>query len=281
MSIEQRLFRTPDSHLGGEKPRQEISQRLWLANEAGLKFVVKEIKIIGRENIKEIPPGAKVVIMTTHLTDLDISVAIHAVAREMDVAVTNQSTHHQFFGQQGEMPTNIGIRIAGKDNFIPIDYHKDEKGDKAPKAFNPENFESAAEAMEKGKSVIVAAHNPSKEPLQNLDEVRGGYGGVYLAELTDAYILPLTVTMDKAVGMNNNILKTIKERPTASAVIGKPFKLEKIEGIEHFSELAKKREDGEKLTEEEHLEFSRLADALRERSALVIKIMSEQLPVHA
>ncbi len=257
--------------------KKEIPQRLWLANEVNLKLAVKEVHITGKENIKEIPPGAKVVIMTTHLTDLDIPVAIHAVARELDVAVTNLSTHHQFFGQQGEMPTNIGMRIAGTDNFIPIDYHKNEKGQKAPKAFNPENFEVAKESMEKGKSIIVAAHNPSNEALQNLDGVKGGYGGVYLAELADAYILPLTVTMDKAVGMYNDTLKTVKERPSASTTIGKPFKLEKIEGIENFSELTKKRESGERLTDEERVEFSRLADALRERSAFVIKLMSEQI----
>ncbi len=259
------------------KNRKEVPQRLWLANEANLTFAVKKVKVTGKENIQEIPPGAKIVIITTHLTDLDIPVAIHAVARDLDVSVTNLSTHHKFFGKQGEMPTNIGIRIAGKDNFIPIDYHKDEEGKKSPKAFNPENFEPAVEAMENGKSIIVAAHNPSKEPLQNLDSVRGGYGGVYLAELTDAYILPLTVTLDKAVGMYNDTLKTVKERPSASAVNGKPFKLEKIEGIEHFSELTKKRKSGEGLNEEERKEFSRLADALRKRSQEVIERLYAQL----
>jgi hypothetical protein len=257
------------------KPRKGSSERFILANKANLEFAIKNLTVKGKENINKIPEGAKVVAMTTHLTDLDIPASIEAVARELDLAVMNLSTHHQFWGKQGEIPTNIGIRIAGKDNFIPIDYHKDDTGRKSPKAFNPENFDPAVNALEDGKSVMVAAHSPSKEPLQNLDGVKGGYGGVYLAMLTDAYILPITVKLDRAVGMYGETLKTIKERPNASVVIGQPFKFEKIEGIEHFAELVKK--GGKNLTEEERKEFSGLTDALRKKSQEVMRILSEQL----
>jgi hypothetical protein len=253
------------------------SERFMLANKANLEFAIKSINVKGKENIDSISKGAKVIVITTHLTDLDIPVAIEAVGHELDLAVMNLSTHHKFWGKQGEISTNIGIRIAGKENFIPIDYHKNESGQKSPEAFNPENFTSAVETLEKGKSVMIAAHNPSKEPLQDLNGVKGGYGGVYLALLTDSYILPTTVILDKATGMYGETLKTIKEKPNASVVIGKPFKLGKIEGIEHFAEITKKRENGEKLTEEERKEFLRLANVLREKSQEVIRLMSEQL----
>jgi len=257
------------------KPRKGSSERFILANKANLEFAIKNLTVKGKENINKIPEGAKVVAVTTHLTDLDIPASIEAVARELDLAVMNLSTHHQFWGKQGEIPTNIGIRIAGKDNFIPIDYHKDDTGRKSPKAFNPENFDPAVKALKDGKSVMVAAHNPSTEPLQNLDGVKGGYGGVYLAMLTDAYILPITVKLDRVVGMYGETLKTIRERPNASVAIGKPFKFEKIEGIEHLSELVKK--SGKDLTEEERNEFQRLIGILREKSQELIKLMSEQL----
>jgi hypothetical protein len=255
------------------KSKEKISQRLWIANEASLRLAVKEIKVTGKENIKEIPEGAKVVIMTTHLNDLSVPAAIHAVAQDLDVVVLNESTHHKFGGDQGEIPMNIGMRVAGKDNFLPIDFHKDESGKKSPGAFNPENFTPAVEALDKGRSVMIAAHNPSEGPMKNLDGVKGGYGGVYLASLTDAYILPITTTLSRNVMDGYNL----KGRPDASVIVGKPFKLERIEGIEHFAEITKKRENGEKITEEERQEFLRLANALRERSALVIKLMSEQL----
>ena len=143
-----------------------------------------------------------------------------------------------------------------------------------------ENFEPAEKALTEGKDILIAAHNPSQEPVQNLDNIKGGYGGVYLAEVTDAYILPITVVLDKATGMYEpslKILKNLTDKPNASVAIGKPFKLEKIDGIEHFSEINEKRKNGIKLTEEERIEFSRLADALREKSQEVMKKMSEQL----
>lgn len=264
-----------------KKNRQEVSQRLWLANEAALKFAVKDIELKGKENIKAIPPGAKVVIMTTHLTDLDVLLAIHAVARDLNVAVMNESVHHNFFGEQGEFTTSLGLRVAGKNSFIPIDFKKTASGAKAPKAFNPENFEPAAKAVEEGKAVLIAAHNPSQKPLQNLDNVRGGYGGVYLSLLTDAYILPVTVVLDRATGMYVPALEKIKkmkeDRPNASVVIGKPFKLEKVPEIKRFGELTKKRKTGSELTDEERTEFSKLADVLREKSEEIISRMSDQI----
>jgi hypothetical protein len=262
---------------GITKENQKVSQRLWRANEVNLRLAVGNIEVAGKENIKGIPPGAKVVIITTHLTDLDVPLAIHAVARDLDIAVMNLSIHHQFFGKQGEAVTNIGVRLAGKENFIPLDYHRDESGEKSPTAFNPENFEPAIKTLEGGKGILIAAHNPSREPLQNLENVKGGYGGVYLAELADAYILPITVLLDRAAGMQANMLKTVMHKPNASVSIGKPFKLEKIDGIERIANIMKKRRDGEKLSEEEIKEFSRLTNALREQSQAVIKQLSEQL----
>lgn len=266
-----------ENNVHGQKIRKEIPKRLWLANEVNLRLAVSNVEVAGKENIKRIPEGAKVVIMTTHLTDLDIPVSIHAVGKDLDVVVTNQSTHHKLSGPQSEAITNIGLHIAGKKNFIPIDYYKDKTGKKSPKAFNPDNFEPAVSALKEGKAVMIAAHNPSQETGEKLDDIKGSYGGVYLALLSDAYILPVTVALDRAGGMYEpSLLKTYKklDRPNATAFIGQPFKLERVGGIERFSELAKK--SGNKLNEEERIEFSKLADILREKSREVLKRMSEQ-----
>lgn len=265
--------------------KKEIPQRLWLANEAMIKLAVGNIEISGKENINKIPPGAKIVVMGTHLSDIDMPIIIHSIAKDLDVVVANMSVHHKMFGDQSEASTNIGMRIAGKDNFLPLDFkinHKvDEKGnkydDKSAKPFNPENFKPMIEVMEKGKAVLIAAHNPSEKPAKNLDGVKEGYGGVYLAELVDAYILPVTVILDKDAGMHGDELNTLKEKPNATVSIGEPFKLEKVEGIEHFSEFTKKRENGEILNNEEMTNFSRLAGGLRDRSKEVIKKMSDQI----
>ncbi len=269
-----------ENNISNTKPKEKVSQRLWLTNELGMKVWFKSITVEGKENIKAIPEGAKVVIMPTHLTDLDVTLAIHAVARELNVSVMNVSIHHKFWGPQGEKGTNLSLHIAGKKNFLPIDFINRESGDKDPKMFNPENFERAAKDMEAGKGIIISVHRGKQEALEDLDDVRGGYGGVYLASLApNTYILPITVKLDKPSGMYADPMKTLKNRPNASVLIGKPFQLEKTEGMEHLSEIDKKRKEGKELTKEDREEFSRLADALREKSKGVMKRMSEQLAI--
>lgn len=260
--------------------KREGSMRLWLANEAMIKLALGEIKIEGKENINKIPLDANIVVMSTHLTDLDIPIVIHSIARYLDIAVTNMSVHHKFFGKEGEPSTNIGMRIAGKDNFIPLDFKKDEKGpgNKSAEPFNPNNFETAAESIDKGKTILIAAHKPLPEAKNSLENVKGGYGGVYLSQLREnTYILPITVVLDQAVGMHGKELDTLKKKPNAKVVIGEPFKPEKIKGIERFSILTKKRESGEILNNEEMAEFFTLSHALRNQSQEIIQKMSKQI----
>jgi 1-acyl-sn-glycerol-3-phosphate acyltransferase len=257
-----------------QSPEKKGPSRFWLANEAMvIKTLVGKIETSGEENIKKLPPGAKVVVLTTHLTDLDMPIVIHAVGKDLDMVEMDMSTHHKMFGKQGEAITNIGLHLAGKNKFLPIDYTKDASGKKSPRAFNPENFSPAVEAIDKGKAVMIAAHNPSLKPEKNLDNVKGGYGGVYLAELANAYILPVTVVLDKEAGMYGEQTKALKEKPNASVVIGEPFQLEKIDGLEHLSELTKKKDWNDKDFEE----FSKLNKALSERSQSIIDKMSKQV----
>lgn len=258
-------------------PKKEVSTRLWMANEVMMKMAVGKIKVSGLDNLKSIPPDTKTIILTTHLTDLDVPIAIHATADKMNITTMNMSVHHSPFGKQGEFSTYAGMQIAGKDNFLPIDYKKGDDGKKISKPFNPDNFEPAVKAMSEGRTILMAAHNPSEKPIQNLDEVKGGYGGVYLAALTGAYIFPVTVTLDRASGMHGDTIKTMKEKPNSEVIIGEPFKIEKIDGIENLSKLTKKREDGIILNEEEISEFLRITKALREQSQIVIEKMSNQM----
>jgi 1-acyl-sn-glycerol-3-phosphate acyltransferase len=249
------------------------NKKWWLLNEASMKLMVGKIEVSGKENINKIPPNAKVIVMTTHLTDLDMPIVVHAVAKDLDIVEMDMSPHHKLFGKQSEFGTNIGMRAIGMKNFLPIDYDKDDSGKKTSKTFNPDNFDPAVEIMEKGKAILIAAHNPLTESAKNLDNVKGGYGGVYLAGLTGAYILPITVVLDKDAGIYGDGINTLKKKPNASVVIGEPFQFEKIDGIENLSKLIKNRD----WRDEDFEEFSRLNKILNEKSKFVIKKMSEQL----
>ena len=117
--------------------RPAISKRLLMAIEAHVKLATGEIRTHGDEHLKEIPADKKVIIATTHISDLDVPIATLKLGKYFDIAITNQSLHHFFLG---EPRTNIGIRIAGRENFIPIDTKKI-KGQKRGE-FNPRNFEN-------------------------------------------------------------------------------------------------------------------------------------------
>jgi len=256
----------------------QTKQKLWggyrlrLALEAHIKPVTGEIRISGEEHIKEIPPYKKVIIVTTHISDLDVPIAASKLSKYFNIAITNESISHSLLGEPG---TNVGMRIAGKENFIPIDYKKVEG--KKQGAFNPENFKPMKEALDKGKVIIIAGHNPT----QKWRLPKGGYGAAYLSDVTDnAVILPVTVNIesDEPVGMADTFLKNIRQKPNVSIYISKPIELEKIPGIEDMANIMKKRENGEKLTREERKRFSEVKKALQNQSDKIMKQIAANQP---
>lgn len=252
--------------------RKATPKRLMMAIETMLKTQVKDILINGMEHLSEVPKDKKIIVAVSHITDIDVLLAIKALGNDFDLAVANPSFHHKF---SEEWPTNIGLRIAGKDNFFPIDFKKNGE-EKKPSAFNPENFEPMQKAMEGGKSMAIAAHSPSHAGRLE----KGGYAAVYLSALTDAIIIPVGINLksEKPVGMYENPLETLKKRPDAEINIGIPFNLEKIEGIEDLAAISSKRKRGEKLTEVDVDRFSDLAKQLRKQSDLLMKKISELVP---
>ena len=252
-----------------ERKRKHSPKRLMLAVEAHLIPFLSNIKVLGKEHLKEIPPDKKVVFAVTHLSDLDIALAIRTLGNDFDLGISNVSYHHNFF----EDPSgNMAITIGGKENFFPIDYAP---GSKA-KPFNPDNFEPMAEAMEKGKEMIVAAHNPAKGNKLT----KGGVGAVYLAQLADAVVLPVAIDTksEHPQLFGENTWKNIKERPNVDVKIGEPINFEHIEGIERFKEIFDKRERKEKLTPEDIAEFSTLSAALKTESEQVMESLASMLP---
>jgi hypothetical protein len=252
--------------------RHTTSKRLLMAIEADVKLATGEIQTYGEEHLKEIPPDKKVIIATTHISDLDVPIATLKLGKYFDIAITNQSIQHFFLR---EPSTNIGIRIAGRENFIPIDTKKIEG--KKQGEFNPQNFAPMRDALEKGKAIIIAAHNPTRKWKLS----KGGYGAAYLTAISEnVVILPVVVNIesDEPLGMAETILKNIVKRPDASVYIQKPIELETINGIEDFERILGKRRRGEKLTKKERLRFSELKTALEKRSDQIMQALASGLP---
>lgn len=262
------------------KEREKVTPlRLRLAIKALVEMSTKKVEVIGKDNLNKIPNGKKVIIAASHCSDLDVNIIFSELANNFDIAITNQSIHHEF-GK--ELSTNIGLMAAGKDNFLPIKVEKvkNKNGKEVKKSyFNPDDFPLMEKKMDEGKTILMAAHNPS----DNGELARGGYGIPYLSSLNkdDVVILPVAVNLKSAegVGMHNDFTKTMANRPEAEVIIGKPFQLEKIKGIENAPIIMKKGKHGEgKRTGEEVKEFNELADKLREQSNRMMEKIADLLP---
>src|SRR5581483_7642846 len=104
-----------------KKERKGSPKRLMLAIEGLLKTTSGKVEVSGRENLAEIPHDRNIIVVTSHISDIDIPLSVKALGNDLDLAIVNESVHHSF---RQEANTNIGLHIAGKDNFIPLDFHK-------------------------------------------------------------------------------------------------------------------------------------------------------------
>lgn len=250
---------TPEEYKNFRAPK-ETSKRLLNSIESMLKIQVKEIKVNGREHLKEIPEGKKVIVVTTHVTDLDIPVTIKTLGKDFDFVVTHESVQDDI---KKDPKAYLVNQIAGQDNFLPVEYKKIDG--KKVAGFNPDDYENIKDVLGAGeKTVIFSAHNPSH---QNKLE-KGGYGAVYLAQLTpDSILLPVSVNITKAGMVRSNAEVTISE----------PIIPSSIEGVEHFSEIFEKRSNGQKLTKDDIEEFSRIKNELQDQTNEIMHVLAANI----
>ena len=252
--------------------KKETSARFLAGIDVHVGTSLGKIEVTGKENIDEIPPGAKVVIVVTHISDLDLPVAIKTLGHDFDIVVTAQSTNFNFL----EDPVGYTVtKIAGAENFLPVDYAKVNGGKRAE--FNPDNFDSMNKALEEGKEIVIAAHNPTKDgKLGN-----GSVGPIYLAQISGAIILPVSVNLKtaEALGIDGeNKIKTMLKKPDTEVYIGKPIKLDQLEGVDEIKKIMNKRAQGEKISNEERSKFRVIVSELREQSDVVMNELAGMLP---
>jgi len=252
--------------------RKGSSLRLSVALESVMKFATSKIEVKGREHISEIPKGKKVIIVCSHISDMDMGIAAYALRDDFDLLITHQSVQTLL----EEPGISLGMKIAGKENFMPIDWLRFEGGKQGK--FNPDNFIKLKKYLEEsGKTPIIAAHNPSKRWQLK----KGGYAAVMLAQLQgDAVILPIAIDVksEEPVGMAESRLKTLKKKPEVEVSIGKPFELPQIEGIKELKPIFDKMKQNMPLSDEERKKFSELHQSLRDSSDMIMERLAEYLP---
>lgn len=256
---------------------RETSRRLKRSIKTGLGFIIENpnmIPLIGKEFLKEIPPNKKLIIATTHLSDADVAVAAYALSDNFDITIVHHSTHDN---PSEDAWSWVGAAIAGRKNFLSVKSRKEEG--KVIADFAPEDFEPMRDALGNGKAIIIAAHNPTYD--WKLSD-KGGLGAIYLAQLSDALILPVSVNIESEaksgslVDMRKAVSKN-KRKSKAKVSIGQPINLEKV-NVQKMTEILKKRKEGSSLSHQERREFTEIATKLRDQSSIVMRTLAAMLP---
>jgi hypothetical protein len=277
------VFNAPQRSSGPEAITSEGKLATTLADRS-LEVISElfKLEVEGAENLREIPPGKHILFLTTHLSDIDMPIAIAGLAKEnvRNLKLAELSTHFDFL----KNPTAYLGRLAGGANSLPVSHTLNFRGEHT--VFNPEDFPPMKDVMLAGDHMVMAAYfnlkKTYKEKKWELPE-KGGNGGVYLAQITpDTVIVPVAVDIQtpEPIAMGGpNPAELIKYHNAPARVrIGKPLEPHPISGVEKFAGLLEKFKKNTRLTDEERNEFTRIHRALREESDRVMHSLSDMLP---
>ena len=271
---------TPDSKAETAQESETVEPTVLAERVRKMVSTLFRLETSGLENLAELPPGKRVIFLTTHMSDYDVPITIAALAEKFPrLKVAEDSTHEEFAKNPGGY---LGRQLTGAKDSFSVEYSSGESGNKA--VFNPENFEGMKKSLEEGNTMVIAAYYDTsyQGKTWRLPE-KGGNGGVYLGQITpDSVLIPVAIDIKskKHFGMGDpGIGQIIKQmRPHVEVHIGKPIIPVRIEGVDRFKEILSKRKSGEKMTDEDRADFSRIHDALKNESDKVMRSVSDMLP---
>lgn len=275
-------------------PRQWRFDRLMELNR---QFVFKRPEVLGIENLAEIPANSPLLVITSHFSDADVQTVesvlrprLRQVRPDRGLGISLQA--HNLVDPVTALP----IKLAGREHFFEYDVRFDKPTNHLQFIFNPENFRKMAQALLGRRDLITAAH----EPLSNIPGSawelpnRSGLGAAYLAQLTNATILPATVDIQTThpVAMAVDIQGTIKrlvtgQRANVRVILGRSLRLDPIDqealGVfeRYISRLGQPEESRSQiaaLSPAEKAQARVVLRQLRDQSDLIMRKIAELLP---
>jgi len=220
------------------------TSRLEACTDLALRLFIKETRVQGEANLKNLPEDRPLIFATTHLTTLDVTGAINLIAKNFDISVVHAENQDHFF--QAPIPF-LTTRIADKNNFLPMSPNYIEK-----------EFAVIENALKSGKPILMAAyaqHGSENEYYRELTQKnvvlpkKGGIGAVFLAQKTNSIIIPIAVdiTDDKVMTIN----------------IGEYLDLEKVENLDKYKvDRDETRLISEKLRQQSEILMNSLASMM-------------------
>lgn len=214
-----------------EKSLEPSRERSDLRLRASLKLarflVAGSVDVVGLENVDKLDKNEKILVASTHITDVDIPIAASVLADKLDLSVTGMSL---FNSLSNGVVRRLFVAAPGKKHFTPIPYEIDKNGVQRPSIFNRESFVEILNNIDNGKKPIIAAHAPLKN---NQVPTKPGIAVPYLASTSNSFILPVAVEFynkDEKLGMADYRFHTLIAREALKVTIGEPFRLDEWSG---------------------------------------------------
>lgn len=228
--------------LGENKSSPRFQGAMWFNSES----IVQRPEVVGLDNLEKIPKGMNPVIAGSHLrTDASLQIIARELDKNFDIGIAFQAENRK------NPIINTMFTIIGQDHFYDVDHTttwskvngKSERDDKYMLNFN--NYDVMKQAMEKGKTMLIAAHYA---PIYNgILPNKPGFAAIYLAHLSgQRVVLPVALdiyTDDPDTGRadrKGNIAKKFLtgNRPKSKMTICEPITLDLIDSAD--IELMKK-----------------------------------------
>ncbi len=216
-------------------------------------------QVEGLENLDRIPEGAKVIIVTTHLTDRDEVTAAAALRHHFDVVLTGWTGAVTSEGFKGTHDATYPlVRLIGTTNVLPVQYMAEQRPRNG--IINPDDTDRMAAALKQNKTLVVVGHKPVLDGIMP-DKPGSSPALAAFKAGKNAIILPVAVQIGEADEILGNatagsLLKTAFRRPPVSVKIGEPFSVDPgdtdRETVLHsrFARRANQSRDPDKTTQD-------------------------------
>lgn len=274
------LERTGSHPILRTEPKSGFSRLMRLTSE----FVVKRPTLVGLEHLAELQ-GKPVIFAVTHLSDIDVQTAAAELSAYMPLDVATLATNMEDPIQRRAM------KIAGLSHFHPIQNTFDARTQTPHATFRAEDFAQMQQAIEAGRSIVIAAHNPTRK---GEFPKHAGIGAVYLAQLTGVPVIPVSLDIQSKtpVGLADDLFGVTRRlisgrRPQATLTIGEPIQLGPLnpERLDHTTEdiqdvamvLSGQQRELGIVSGERYMRALKNTSALYKQAVKVMQVLASQL----
>lgn len=206
---------------------------MWLNSE----LVTQRPEVVGLENLEKIPKNVNPIIAGSHLrSDASIQIIARELSSRFNIGIAIQA------GNRRDPLINTLLTLVGQSNFYDIDNTTEIKkvNGKTEKIhkykINLNNYEVMKKAMEKGKTMLVAAHYA---PIYDgILPKKPGFAVIYLAHLSgQRVVVPVALNIQTdnedtgRIDRLSNIVKNLilGKRPKSKMTICEPITLDPID----------------------------------------------------